>query len=549
MMLLLSIIFSYFLASIFADPLITIRQGQLNGTVLKSRDGRSFFAFYGIPYAKPPIRNLRFAPPQKAPSWQGVRDATKKASVCMQPESFINPETNFTGSEDCLYLSVFTPEINSSKLLPVMVYIYGGAYFTGGGDDKGPHFFMDKPMVVVTMNYRHGIFGFLSSSDTRIPGNFGLKDQVAALKWVRSNIKNFGGDPNTVTLLGQSSGSTCVHLHTMSSLSKGLFHRAIMQSGSALSFWSHYDGRHAKRAFNDLLERINPNCTQNNTSQVLRCLRKLPDVELLRAEQSFRTEKPIVMKFRPVIEKSRVKNAFLTSSPHRPDYQNISMPWIMGFNSAEGMFNAITLLHEVQSQNKTLNKEVTADMPLFLHYKYFVKKENKTKYGAALKNFYFKNGKANETDQQQLCNLFGDMIFGMPALHAAYKYPGPKYFYYYDLKTNSNATEMAKALFHSSKTFDITGSSHGDEMRSLFSVNRASKPLSAAEKQLALQFLTYWTNFIITGNPNSADLPVWNILQPDTGDYLHITNNGFAMGKDLLRDRYNQWKKINNILI
>lgn len=543
MLLFAGSIFTCFLATAFADPIISIKQGQLNGTVLKSRNGKPFFAFYGIPYAEPPVGKLRFAPPHKAPTWEGLRNAIEKAPVCIQPQNFIDPKPKLKGLEDCLYLSVFTPEINnSSKLLPVMVYIHGGAYFTGSGD-KGPNFLMDKPIVVVTMNYRHGILGFLSSNDAIIPGNYALKDQVAALRWIKSNIASFGGNPNAVTILGQSSGSTCVHLHTMSPLSKGLFHRAIMQSGSAMSYWSHYDPRYAKRSFDDVMKKVN--CTQNTTLEILHCLRQLPAEDLIQAEQYFRAEKRIVMKFRPVIEKRRVKNAFMTVSPRKLTYQNISVPWIMGFNSAEGMMDAIWFLSKSESQKKRMNKELNAVMPLFLHYKYFSRKENVANITTALKKFYFKNGNFNETDQQQLCNLISDIVFGMPSLQAAYAYPGPKYFYYYDFVTNSTAADIGKMFFNTSKKYDIKGAVHSDEMDLLF-VGRRPRNLPE-EKYLSEKLIAYWTNFIITGNPNSADLPVWNQLQPDTGDYLHITNDRIEMEKGLLRDRYELWKHINNL--
>ncbi|KAL1116581.1 hypothetical protein AAG570_005053 [Ranatra chinensis] len=177
-----------------------------------------------IPYAKPPVEELRFQSPQRPLKWDGVLDASgDKSPMCMQIPIFIPSLRNLTlGQEDCLYLNVFTRKIDSSAKFPVMVYIHGGAFRFGSPGPKGrARYLMDREMVLVTLTYRLGPLGFLSTEDEVIPGNFGLKDQAMALGWVKRNIEHFGGDPDSITIFGESAGGASVHYMMMSPLSKG----------------------------------------------------------------------------------------------------------------------------------------------------------------------------------------------------------------------------------------------------------------------------------------------------------------------------------------
>jgi para-nitrobenzyl esterase len=201
-------------------------------------------AFKGIPFAAPPVGGLRWRAPQPASSWQGVRKGDKFAAICPQKTDdldsiyYLDPGPQ-TLSEDCLYLNVWTPAKTAAERLPVMVWIYGGGFDHGSGTEK--YYWGDdlahKGAVVVTFNYRVGVLGFLAHPDlTResahhASGNYALLDQVAALAWVRENIAAFGGDPNRVTIFGQSAGAASVGLLTVSPLAKGLFQRAAAESG------------------------------------------------------------------------------------------------------------------------------------------------------------------------------------------------------------------------------------------------------------------------------------------------------------------------------
>ncbi len=211
------------------DPtLVTTQSGDLRGV----EDG-DMFAFRGIPYAAPPMGDLRWKAPQDPASWTGERDAGEFGSTCPQAA------TDFGGgslNEDCLYLNVSTPGIEGSR--PVMVWIHGGAFVSGSGSEAGynPTRLVRENVVVVTLNYRIGALGFLPhpalTDEAGESGNYGLMDQQKALQWVQDNIAAFGGNPNNVTIFGESAGGHSVYTHMVAPGSNGLFHKAIAESGA-----------------------------------------------------------------------------------------------------------------------------------------------------------------------------------------------------------------------------------------------------------------------------------------------------------------------------
>ena len=196
--------------------------------------------YKGIPYAAPPVGDLRWQPPQPAPFWDGIRKTTEFGARCMQGRIFQDMVFRDPGpSEDCLTLNVWTPAASAGERLPVMVWIFGGGFQAGGTSEprQDGENLAHKGVVVVSLNYRLGIFGFFShpeltkESPHHASGNYGLLDQAAALKWVHTNIAAFGGDPDKVTIFGESAGSISVSAQMASPLSKGLFSRAIGESG------------------------------------------------------------------------------------------------------------------------------------------------------------------------------------------------------------------------------------------------------------------------------------------------------------------------------
>ncbi|XP_026744533.1 esterase B1-like [Trichoplusia ni] len=303
------------------DIIVEIAQGKLSGsqeTAIVS--GTPFYSFKGIPYAKPPVGELRFKAPVEADSWEGVRDATVHGNVCPQ----FNPITAVytPGSEDCLFLNVYSPNLNGS--LPVIVWIHGGAFLFGSGNDDlyGPDFLISKDVVVVSFNYRLEALGFLCLDTEDVPGNAALKDQVLALKWVQQNIAKFGGNPKEVTVMGGTAGGASVAYHIISPLSKGLFKRAISSSGApACDCLYPYEPK--KRAF-QLGKLLRPNQTEiKDTEELLTFLQSVPYDQLVNVQPRILTSESVsnvllkLQYFTPVVEKDFGKNKnFITKDPY-----------------------------------------------------------------------------------------------------------------------------------------------------------------------------------------------------------------------------------------
>lgn len=211
---------------------------RVDGGLVRGQIEADHVTFSGIPYAAPPVGEHRWAPPAAPEPWTDVRDATTPSAACAQLTQGDDGSPVVAGSEDCLYLNVTAPsQASDAAPLPVLVWIYGGGFVSGSGSDyDASRLATTGDLVVVTVNYRLGALGFLSSPalDTsgHISGNFALEDQVAALSWVQRNAASFGGDPGNVTLAGQSAGARAVCAHLASPASKGLFHQAIVQSGA-----------------------------------------------------------------------------------------------------------------------------------------------------------------------------------------------------------------------------------------------------------------------------------------------------------------------------
>jgi para-nitrobenzyl esterase len=221
-----------------AANIVKTDKGQVEGTT--STDAK-IRIFKGIPYAAPPVGDLRWKAPQPAASWDGIRKAVDFGPRCMQNNIYGDMVFRDKGpSEDCLTLNVWTPAGSADAHLPVMVWIYGGGFVAGGTSEprQDGENLSRKGVVVVSMNYRLGIFGFFAlpelakESGHDAAGNYGLLDQTAALQWVRDNIAAFGGDPNNVTIFGESAGSFSVSAQMASPVAKDLFHKAIGESGA-----------------------------------------------------------------------------------------------------------------------------------------------------------------------------------------------------------------------------------------------------------------------------------------------------------------------------
>uniref|UniRef100_A0A6P7G2M5 Carboxylic ester hydrolase n=1 Tax=Diabrotica virgifera virgifera TaxID=50390 RepID=A0A6P7G2M5_DIAVI len=314
------------------DPEVTLPYGKIRGVYTKTiRYRKPFYAFLQVPYAAPPVGKLRFMPPQPVQPWTGILDTKQNNKACHQ----VGKTASYI-SEDCLYLNVYTPVApGTNSNLPVLVYIYGGAFIHGSlwFGTLQPQNPIEKDVIVVLLNYRIGPLGFLSTEDDVIQGNMGLKDQLFVLKWVNENIHLFGGDANKVTLMGQSAGAASVTYHILSPQSKGLFRAAVAESASALCTWAYQ--RNARQTAYGLAVEIDSNFGTNRSSAEL--LEFLQSVDVSKIDGTADKYK----EFAPVIE-SLHPDAFITE----PMYETIKtgninkVPLLIGYCSEEQIFHA-----------------------------------------------------------------------------------------------------------------------------------------------------------------------------------------------------------------
>jgi para-nitrobenzyl esterase len=312
-------------ASAQAAPIVTA-EGPVEGV---SKNGVS--QFLGIPYAKPPVGPLRWTPPQPPAKWTDVRQATKFGPTCAQVTTlgpFAGPPNS---NEDCLYLNVFTPDTKAN--LPVLVWIHGGGYFDGASNDyDATKLVTQGKLVVVTINYRLNLFGFLAhpalDAEGHASGNYGIMDMQAALKWVQQNIAGFGGDPGNVTLGGQSAGAGATAANVFSPGAKGLFHRAIFQSGGYTPFVPKSVAEEKGKKF-----AAAAGCADNK--EVTKCLRALPAAKIEALAGTASETSPLITN--PLVDGTVIPKQEIDLI--RAGQFN-KMPIMMGTTHDEGNFNA-----------------------------------------------------------------------------------------------------------------------------------------------------------------------------------------------------------------
>lgn len=476
------------------------KKGPLRGTSEQVL-GRNVSIFLGIPFAKPPVGELRFKRPEPFPRWDHVRNATQLPASCYQVidknfERFQgvdmwNPNTE--RSEDCLYLNVWQPvsSSSSSSKKAVMVWIYGGGFYSGTSTLElydGRILAAKGDVVVVSMQYRLGPLGFLYLGTPEAPGNQGLLDQHLALQWIRENIDAFDGDPNRVTLFGESAGAFSVSLHLLSPLTKDLVKSGIMQSASAVAPWGFDTPAIAKQKTKDLV-RISK-CHNWQETEIVRCLRGI-DAETLTNNQLDVDDKESVI-FTPFIP--TIDNYFLEELPmetlKKGKFKKDSI--LLGVNRDEGFyFLAYLQAHHFDLRGSSV---VTADdyreivssiLGSSVNNASLLAQSVAFEYGAP----YF--SKESSLYRKVLDDILGDISFKCPVIDLALHYAEnkvPVYMYNFHHRTSANPWPSWMGVMH------------GYEIDHVFGMPlNASHNYTQDEKQLSEKILQYWTNFAKTG--------------------------------------------------
>jgi para-nitrobenzyl esterase len=510
----LAVMFSFFLLTVAAhasDALqVKTDKGKVEGSLT---DDQKVRAFKGIPYAAPPVGNLRWQPPQPAAKWSGVRAAKDFGSRCIQSSGY--PDMNFRDpgqSEDCLTLNVWAPAGAKHGSLPVMVWIYGGGFASGSTSEsrQDGQVLAHRKVVVVSMNYRLAIFGFFvhpeltAESPHHASGNYGLMDETAALDWVKKNIAAFGGDPKNVTIFGESAGSFAVSAQMASPLAQGLFSKAIGESGGAF-----YSGglRFEPR---ESLERRNVEFAQTafHTS-TLADLRKLSVDEILQAVTAKTTPPP--PRFGPDVDgyflPDSVPNIYAAG-------KQAHVPLLAGWNADEE--------RDVVLRAKP---PTTAESFTAMAQKEFG--DNAQKFLAA-----YPAG----TDAEAVASA-GDFAGDRFIKYSTWRWlevqvatgGSPVYRYNFDLGSPGD------------KYHDVSlGAFHSDDIEYVFNTleSRAEATWRPEDRKLADQVAAYWTNFARSGDPNAAGLPTWPTYNAAGGwQVMHLDRTSEAR-PDKHRDRY-----------
>ena len=502
-----------------SDLLVKIDSGSLRGMTVQSA-----IAFRGIPYARPPIGDLRWQPPQLPQGWQGVREASQPGTACSQRKSGLTPffapmaqayGSNFEqapiqSSEDCLYLDVWVPEWPVKRALPVMVWLHGGSNTVGSGtqstyDGVG---LTRHGIVLVTLNYRLGVMGFFSHPELTAEsvhhssGNYGLLDQLAALNWVKRNIAQFGGDPNNVTLFGESAGAIDTARLMTSPLAAGLFKRAISESGPSFDAGQTLS---QAEAFGAAVGELAPGDAQSTSLKKLRAL-PAADVEALVAKAKIDLPTDItaatadgwVLPLSP-------QRAFLSGSIQKVDL-------LIGLNKRE--FSAFRLSAAAAAKasgrpavadSGGLKKIAEAARPYFGGW---------TNAAMAL---YFGNILLDKN--AGLDASANDLIGACPigAMASLTQAAGQQVFVYRFDRSVPGKGEAELGAFHSLEVPYVFGALNDREWQWL--------PATADDVSLSDLMQVYWTNFAKTGNPNAPGLPIWPSWSDDKMEFLVFTQD------------------------
>ncbi|XP_050615851.1 bile salt-activated lipase isoform X2 [Macaca thibetana thibetana] len=499
--------------------------------------GDSVDIFKGIPFAAP---TKALENPQPHPGWQGTLKAKSFKKRCLQ--ATITQDSTY-GDEDCLYLNIWVPQDRKqvSRDLPVMIWIYGGAFLMGSGHGAnflsnylydGEEIATRGNVIVVTFNYRVGPLGFLSTGDANLPGNYGLRDQHMAIAWVKRNIAAFGGDPNNITLFGESAGGASVSLQTLSPYNKGLIRRAISQSGVALSPWVIQKNPlfWAKK----VAEKVG--CPVDDTARMAKCL-KVTDPRALTLAYKMPLagmEYPMLyyLGFIPVID-----GDFIPDDPINLYANAADIDYIAGINNMDGHLFASIDMPAINKNNKEVTEE---DFYKLVSGLTMTKGLRGAKTTFDVYTESWAQDPSQENKKKTVVDFETDILFLVPTEIALAQH-----------RANAKSAKTYSYLFSHPSRMPVypkwMGADHADDIQYVF-----GKPFATPsgyrpqDRTVSKAMIAYWTNFAKTGDPNMGHSAVptqWEPYTSENGSYLEITKkmDGSSVKRGLRTNFLRYW--------
>ncbi|XP_056242894.1 carboxylesterase 3 [Seriola aureovittata] len=494
------------------DLVVSLKNGRIRGEyVTVTGTERRVKQYLGIPFARPPVGPLRLTAPQDVEPWEGERDSTQQPPMCVQdPEIVVNVSKTMSMqytvpelSEDCLYLNVYTPaEATKRDKLPVMVWIHGGGLSMGAASQyDGAPLAAYENIVMVIIQYRLGILGFLSTGDEHAQGNWGFLDQLAALRWVKENIEAFGGDPQAVTVAGESAGGISASILTLSPQAKGLFQRAIFQSGVATlgTYTTSHPLSYAKIVANLT------GCDRSSTEELVQCMRGKSIDELVAVTKKMKIYLGAV-----------VDGVFLTDTAEEllKRKEVLKVPVIMGITNHEFGWILPQSFAPPGWENGMNRESVLAVVNMF----------NPTGASAAnnlIADEYLKDTKTPEEIRDGFTEIMGDLLMTLPVVKVAgYHLDAGIPVYMYEF--------VYRAEIHKDTRPSFVKADHADDVGFVFGGCfwnghiRIIGNITKDDERLCRTMMSYWANFARTGSPDGPGLVSWPQYSRQQQEYMEL---------------------------